>query len=266
MKSMQKQFPFVGRTKVSQISQSIWLCSPNVLNLKLLDLPGLTEIAVEDQPADIADQIERMVLTYIEPDNAIILAITAANQGLANSDSLIADSHLDFAGKRTSAVLPKPDRIDKGIDARDVFLNKVYPLKLPYMGVVNRSQQDIIGEKLIGAASQAEKKIFTKTFCYEDIAANCGTEDSIITLNQSLMRDIKSKLPSLYDQIKNMLEAKRGELETYGSYLKLDSLEDRDLALIDEFRSKMLSIPSAKEALTGRVQNKEDMSEFRSLP
>jgi hypothetical protein len=54
-------------------------------------------------------------------------------------------------------------------------------------------------------------------------------------LNQLLMRDIKSKLPSLYAQVNNMLEAKSSELETFGGYLKLGTTQERDSALIDEF-------------------------------
>jgi hypothetical protein len=75
---------------------------------------------------------------------------------------------------------------------------------------------------------------------------NCGTEFSIITLNQMLTRDIKSKLPSLYAQINNLLEAKRGKLASDGGYLKLEITEDQDSVLIAAFRQKMLSISSAK--------------------
>jgi hypothetical protein len=146
--------------------------------------------------------------------------------------------------------------MDKGMDARDVLLSKVYSLKLGYIGVLNRSQPDIIGKKSIGAASQAEKKSFTKTPRYGDLAANYGTEFSIITLNQLLMRDIKSKLPSLYAPINSLLEARSGELETDGGYLELDTTEDRDSALIDEFQEKTLSISSAKETLAERMQNR----------
>jgi hypothetical protein len=80
------------------------------------------------------------------------------------------------------------------------------------------------------------------------------------------MRDIKSKLPSLYAQVNSLLEAKRGELETDGSYLKLDTTEDRDSVLIDEFRENTLSIPSAKEAPAESVQNEESMNRSLSIP
>ena len=43
--------------------------SPNVLNLTLVDLPGLTKIPVGDQPTDIERQIRNLVLDYISKPN-----------------------------------------------------------------------------------------------------------------------------------------------------------------------------------------------------
>jgi GTP-binding protein EngB required for normal cell division len=205
--------------------------SPDVLNLTMVDLPGLTKIAVEDQPADIAQQIEKMVDKCIRPDNAIILAITPANQDLANSDSLIAARRVDPSGNRTVGVITKLDIMDKGTDARDVLLNKVYPLKLGYIGVVNRSQQDIVGKKTMAAANDAEKKFFLSQSAYRDIAENCGTSFLAATPNQLLMQHIKSKLPSFYAQINDLLAAKRRELQRYGTYIKTDTIEDREIIL-----------------------------------
>jgi hypothetical protein len=271
------------------INLKVW--SPNVLNLTLVDLPGLTKIAVEDQPPDIADQIERMVNLYISPDNAIILAITPATQDLANSDSLIAARRVDPLGNRTIGVLTKLDIMDKGTDARDVLLNKIYTLKLGYIGVVNRSQADINGKKSMAAAMAAEKKFFTDHPGYRDIAENCGTAFLTVTLNQILMRHIKAKLPALYSQINNLLAQKKRELESYGMGIRTDTLEDRELvlfelvcrymeeflavlngrgklsrsqldggarvaaALIDEFPQKVLAVPSVKELPVERVAN-----------
>ena len=43
--------------------------SPNVLNLTLVDLPGLTKIPVGDQPTDIERQIRNLVLDYVSKPN-----------------------------------------------------------------------------------------------------------------------------------------------------------------------------------------------------
>lgn len=60
----------------------------SVLNLTLIDLPGLTKVAIGDQPVDIEQQIRSMIMTYITKDSCLILAVTPANSDLANSDAL----------------------------------------------------------------------------------------------------------------------------------------------------------------------------------
>eukprot|EP01137_Pigoraptor_chileana_P026404 Opistho-2@7604 len=47
---------------ISPIPISLRVFSPNVLNLTLIDLPGLTKIAVGDQPKDIEFQIKEMLM------------------------------------------------------------------------------------------------------------------------------------------------------------------------------------------------------------
>ncbi|KAJ7294208.1 hypothetical protein O6H91_Y013900 [Diphasiastrum complanatum] len=62
--------------------------SPNVLNITLVDLPGITKVPVGDQPSDIESRIRTMILSYIKHDTCIILAVSPANADLANSDAL----------------------------------------------------------------------------------------------------------------------------------------------------------------------------------
>ena len=100
--------------------------SPNVLTLTLIDLPGITRVPVGDQPADIEEQIRAMILGFISCVSAprtrprahlrptplltptprsspecIILAVTAANTDLANSDALQMAKRVDPDGDRT---------------------------------------------------------------------------------------------------------------------------------------------------------------------
>lgn len=62
--------------------------SPNVLDITLVDLPGLTKVPVGDQPSDIEAQIRTMIMSYIKLPSCLILAVTPANSDLANSDAL----------------------------------------------------------------------------------------------------------------------------------------------------------------------------------
>lgn len=69
-----------------------------VLNLTLIDLPGLTKVPIGDQPADIENQIKGMIFQFIKRENCLILAVTPANTDLANSDALKLAKEVDSQG------------------------------------------------------------------------------------------------------------------------------------------------------------------------
>ncbi|KAJ2461456.1 vacuolar protein sorting-associated protein 1, partial [Coemansia sp. RSA 2424] len=109
---------------ISPVPINLRVFSPNVLTLTLVDLPGLTKVPVGDQPKDIERQIREMIMTYITKPNAIILAVTAANTDLANSDGLKLARDVDPDGTRTIGVLTKVDLMDKGTDVIDILAGR----------------------------------------------------------------------------------------------------------------------------------------------
>ncbi|KAG1109393.1 hypothetical protein G6F42_015669 [Rhizopus arrhizus] len=149
--------------------------SPNVLTLTLIDLPGLTKVPVGDQPKDIEKQIRDMILKYVTKPNAIILAVTAANTDLANSDGLKLAREVDPEGLRTIGVLTKVDLMDQGTDVIDILAGRVIPLRLGYVPVVNRGQRDIENKKSISKALSAEREYFENHASYRSKAQYCGT-------------------------------------------------------------------------------------------
>jgi dynamin GTPase len=70
-----------------------------VLNLTLIDLPGITKVPVGDQPPDIEYQIRDMIMQFITRENCLILAVTPANTDLANSDALKLAKEVDPQGE-----------------------------------------------------------------------------------------------------------------------------------------------------------------------
>lgn len=68
------------------------------MNLTLVDLPGLTKVAVGDQPSDIEMQIRDMIISFINKPNCLILAVTPANIDLVNSDALKLAKEVDPRG------------------------------------------------------------------------------------------------------------------------------------------------------------------------
>jgi hypothetical protein len=75
----------------------------SVLNLTLIDLPGLTKVPIGDQPPDIEQQIRSMIMQFITRDNSLILAVTPANTDLANSDALKMAKDVDPAGRNNKS-------------------------------------------------------------------------------------------------------------------------------------------------------------------
>ena len=166
----------VGRNAgISPVPINLRIFSPNVLTLTLVDLPGLTKVPVGDQPKDIERQIRDMVLRYIGKPNAIILAVTAANQDLANSDGLKLAREVDPEGQRTIGVLSKVDLMDEGTDVVDILAGRIIPLRLGYVPVVNRGQRDIENKRPIAYALEHEKNFFEGHRAYRNKASYCGT-------------------------------------------------------------------------------------------
>ena len=77
----------------------------SVLSLTLVDLPGMTKVAVGDQPADIEMQIRSMLFEFITKPNCLILAVSPANTDLANSDALKISKEVDPQGEATVSII-----------------------------------------------------------------------------------------------------------------------------------------------------------------
>jgi len=78
--------------------------------------------------------------------------------------------------------------MDAGTNANDVLTGRTYPLKLGFIGVVNRSQQDINAEKPLTEALDSEKEFFSTHPAYKNIAHKQGTKYLAKTLNQASFR------------------------------------------------------------------------------
>ncbi|WVQ94493.1 hypothetical protein IAU59_001572 [Kwoniella sp. CBS 9459] len=215
--------------------------SPNVLTLTLVDLPGLTKVPVGDQPRDIEKQIRDMLMRFISKPNAIILAVTAANTDLANSDGLKLAREVDPEGTRTIGVLTKVDLMDQGTDVVDILAGRVIPLRLGYVPVVNRGQRDIDQSKSIASALENERKFFESHPSYAGKAQYCGTPWLARKLNIILMHHIRNTLPDIKARISQQLNKYQLELASLGGALGETNPGSLVLSTITEFCSEFRS-------------------------
>uniref|UniRef100_A0A8C5D2E5 Interferon-induced GTP-binding protein Mx n=1 Tax=Gouania willdenowi TaxID=441366 RepID=A0A8C5D2E5_GOUWI len=217
-----------GRNKdISSVPINLLIYSPHVVNLTLVDLPGITKVSVGDQPADIEYQIRKLIMQYICHENCLILAVTPANTDLTNSDALKLAKDVDPQGLRTIGVITKLDLMDKGTDAKEILENRFLPLRLGYIGVVNRSQKDIDGQKDIRAALQAENNFFLSHPAYKHMAHRMGTPYLQKILNQHLSNHIRDTLPGFRRDLESQLRALNKEAEEF----RLDDPTSRNKTL-----------------------------------
>jgi dynamin 1-like protein len=147
---------------------------------------------------------------------SIILSVSPANVDLANSESLKLARQVDPQGRRTIGVLTKLDLMDAGTNALDILTGRVYPLKLGFIGVVNRSQQDINVGKPLTDARDAEMEFFRTHSAYRSVAHKNGTKHLAKTLNQVLMNHIREKLPDMKARLNTLMGQAQQELNSYG--------------------------------------------------
>ncbi|KAF9511227.1 hypothetical protein BS47DRAFT_1299223 [Hydnum rufescens UP504] len=215
-------FRVAGQNKgVSKLPINLRIYSPHVLDLTLVDLPGLTKIPVGDQPTDIERQIRNLILDYITKPNCVILSVSPANVDLANSDSLKLARSVDPQGRRTIGILTKLDLMDAGTNAVDILSGRVYPLKLGFIGVVNRSQQDINSDRSMKEALEAEIEFFSNHAAYRIIAHRHGTKFLAKTLNQVLLNHIRDKLPDMKARLNTLMGQTQQELNAFGDTTSL---------------------------------------------
>ena len=207
----------VGSNKgVSEKQIRLKICSPHVLTMTLVDLPGITRVPVGDQPIDIEKQIRNMILSYIKRDSCLILAVTPGNSDLANSDALTLSRAVDPEGKRTIGVITKLDIMDRGTDACAYLRGEVVPSRLGYVGVVNRCQQDITQRRSIREARASEMEFFRHHPSYQEVANVCGTEALGWTVSRILGEHISELLPMLTDKIVARRNEAQRDLQSLG--------------------------------------------------
>jgi len=79
--------------------------------------------------------------------------------------------------------------MDAGTNALDILTGRVFPLKLGFIGVVNRSQQDIIGHKPMADALKSEVIFFKNHPAYRSISTRMGTPFLTKTLNNVIKKE-----------------------------------------------------------------------------
>ncbi|XDV25692.1 hypothetical protein PO909_029566, partial [Leuciscus waleckii] len=195
------------------------ISSPDVCDLTLIDLPGITRVPVSGQPEDIGDQIKNLILKYIAKSETIILVVVPCNVDIATTEALRMAQNADPEGLRTLAILTKPDLIDRGaeIDVLNIVQGKVIPLSKGYIIVRCRGQSDINNRIPFDKALEAELNFFRNHQYFSSLLndGNASTQCLADKLTRELGDHIKKSLPTLTVQIQNKLLDVQRDLKNY---------------------------------------------------
>lgn len=201
---------YAGTTKnVVDKPIDIIIKSPNVPNLSVIDLPGLTHIALTDQgqPTNIKDNIEKMITKYIKNPRTLIISIIPATVDVEADMGLGLIKMYDPEFKRTIGVLTKVDLLkDSNVEAYlSGKISKSLQLGYGYYAVRNRSSDEIKSMSVIDGLA-LESKFFNETEPYKssDTRSRMGMSNLGNKLSEILLAHLKTYLPTVITEIKNM--------------------------------------------------------------
>ncbi|KAK7916731.1 hypothetical protein WMY93_012492 [Mugilogobius chulae] len=147
---------------ISEDLITLEIASPNVPDLTLIDLPGITRVAVQGQREDIGETIKRLIWKFIKKQETISLVVVPCNVDIATTEALKMAQEVDPDGERTLGILTKPDLVDKGTEETvvDIAHNEVIHLKKGFMIVRCRGQKEITENVSLPEAMEREKAFF----------------------------------------------------------------------------------------------------------
>ncbi|XP_073524570.1 interferon-induced GTP-binding protein Mx-like isoform X2 [Phyllobates terribilis] len=224
---------------ISQELITLEIISPNVPDLTLIDLPGITRIALPNQPQDIGNQIKQIIRNYIMRQETINLAVVPCNVDIATTEVLEMAREVDPTGERTIGVLTKPDLVDAGAEREvlRVVQNRVYSLRKGYMMVKCRGQREIQENTSHEKAVQNEKVFFEK---HEHFSVLVKRGQATIPhladrLTKELVYHISKTLPNIEHQIRSKLREAEEQLGQIGRGVP-DTDEEKSHFLISKIR------------------------------
>ncbi|XP_048105775.1 interferon-induced GTP-binding protein Mx1-like isoform X4 [Alosa alosa] len=251
---------------------SLEIMSPEVCDLTLIDLPGIARVPVKGQPHDIGDQIKRLIHRFIANEETINLVVVPCNVDIATTEALRMAQEVDPDGKRTLAILTKPDLVDCGTEKNilDIVDNRVIPLSKGYIVVKCRGQQQIQDGIPLAEATRMERDFFSQHKYFRRLLdeGKATTQCLTIKLTQDLVGCIKNFLPTLSEQIKKELCNLRELLSQYPVGPPIDAQKRRLFLtrLLIEFNNKINRLIEVCEKVQNVVKEYDLKHRGKELP
>lgn len=186
-----------------------------LVDMLLIDLPGMTEIAVDGQPQELPQTIEDLVKKYAQRSGNLIMAVSSATADIATSKALKIAREVDPHGERSIAVFTKMDMLSGDDAVRQILDNSQFPLRHGYFGIIcKQSDPD---------SRRVEEEAFVEAHGLAS-SANFGTTCLAKRLGSIYKREMARQFPEIQDVL---LREKRSAEEMLKTLRDNDSEEDR---------------------------------------
>lgn len=157
--------------------------------------------------------------------------------------------------------------MDQGTSAKRMLMNEEIPLKLGYIGIKNRAQEDINNKVPVEKSLEDERKFFEGHPDYKDLPQEVlGTKSLTTKLSNILMLHIGRCLPAIIKEINMKVEALETRLSELGNALPTNSKERVNflMNMITDFTTGFRNTISGKyvsgsKVAGGGAKIKEDM-------
>uniref|UniRef100_A0A3P8PZJ0 Interferon-induced GTP-binding protein Mx n=1 Tax=Astatotilapia calliptera TaxID=8154 RepID=A0A3P8PZJ0_ASTCA len=257
-KIREAQDKLVGNgTGISNDLISLEIASPDVPDLTLIDLPGITRVAVSGQSEDIGEQIKRLIQNNIRKQETISLVVVPCNVDIATTEALRMAQQVDPEGERTLGILTKPDLVDKGTEENVVKIvhNEVIPLKKGYMVVKCRGQKEITEKVSLSEALKNEEAFFEEHAHFQTLfdEGQATVPKLAEKLTLELVHHIQKSLPRLDEQIQKKLKQTRANLDKLSNGPPSDAIERLGFLIdrVSAFTQDAISLTKGEELKCG---------------
>uniref|UniRef100_A0A8D1UXV0 Interferon-induced GTP-binding protein Mx1 n=1 Tax=Sus scrofa TaxID=9823 RepID=A0A8D1UXV0_PIG len=217
---------------------SLEVSSPHVPDLTLIDLPGITRVAVGNQPYDIEYQIKSLIKKYICKQETINLVVVPCNVDIATTEALRMAQEVDPEGDRT--IGEKREESKKLVGSLSVEKHPWNAEGVSCRGPANKQW----------LRQMTEMDVSVVFSCRDLLEEGRATIPCLAErLTSELIMHICKTLPLLENQIKESHQKITEELQKYGSDIPEDESGKMFFLIdkIDAFNSDITALIQGEE-------------------
>ncbi|OAA55468.1 Dynamin, GTPase domain protein [Cordyceps fumosorosea ARSEF 2679] len=205
---------------------------PDVIPLRLVDLPGIFNNEIASQSEKGIEIVNQLVESYMEQKNSIILVVVEAKTAVVNHYALAKVKDFDPKRERTMGIITKPDlKLGEHLQKEHIQLAKnrepKHTLKLGWHVLRNRAED----EDGTGIRDQIEDAFFKTSPWNSIVEEDRGIHSLRRKLSSVLYNHIRRGLPKVIEDIETNLAKRQAEKAQLG--VARPKLDDKRVFLAD---------------------------------